>query len=67
METSLQETKKIGFWGGNKEGYRTAFHMAWPAVMESFFISFAIAITSFFFNFMDLFYHIPKLKSISFF
>ena len=41
METSLQETKKIGFWGGNKEGYRTAFHMAWPAVMESFFISFA--------------------------
>ncbi|MBQ6855670.1 MAG: MATE family efflux transporter, partial [Lachnospiraceae bacterium] len=33
--------KKIGFWGGNKEGYRTAFQMAWPAVMESFFISFA--------------------------
>lgn len=41
MEANLQETKKIGFWGGNKEGYRTAFHMAWPAVMESFFISFA--------------------------
>jgi len=41
METNLQETKKIGFWGGDKEGYRTAFHMAWPAVMESFFISFA--------------------------
>ena len=34
MET--QEMKKIGFWGGNKEGYRTAFQMAWPAVMESF-------------------------------
>ncbi len=41
MEANLQETKKIGFWGGNKDGYRTAFHMAWPAVMESFFISFA--------------------------
>ncbi len=41
METKVQETKKIGFWGGDKEGYRTAFHMAWPAVMESFFISFA--------------------------
>ncbi len=39
MET--QKTTKIGFWGGNKEGYLTAFHMAWPAVMESFFISFA--------------------------
>lgn len=37
----LQETKKVGFWGGDKEGYRTAFHMAWPAVMESFFISLA--------------------------
>lgn len=41
METNLQKTTKIGFWGGNKDGYRTAFHMAWPAVMESFFISFA--------------------------
>lgn len=41
METKAQETKRIGFWGGDKEGYRTAFHMAWPAVMESFFISFA--------------------------
>ena len=41
METNRQDTKQIGFWGGNKEGYRTAFHMAWPAVMESFFISFA--------------------------
>ena len=41
METNLQKQEKIGFWGGDKEGYRTAFHMAWPAVMESFFISFA--------------------------
>ena len=46
METNLQEknlkdTTKIGFWGGDKEGYKTAFQMAWPAVMESFFISFA--------------------------
>ena len=39
-------TKKIGFWGGDKEGYRTAFHMAWPAVMESFFISFAVGLRS---------------------
>lgn len=41
MDTNVQEIKKVGFWGGDKEGYRTAFHMAWPAVMESFFISFA--------------------------
>lgn len=41
MEAYQQETKKIGFWGGDKEGYRTAFHMAWPAVMESFFVSLA--------------------------
>ena len=27
--------------GGNKKGYQTAFHMAWPAVMESFFIALA--------------------------
>lgn len=29
------------FLGGDKEGYRTAFQMAWPAVMESFFIALA--------------------------
>lgn len=29
------------FLGGNKKGYQTAFHMAWPAVMESFFIALA--------------------------
>ncbi|MBQ6856024.1 MAG: hypothetical protein IJO13_02860, partial [Lachnospiraceae bacterium] len=43
METSIQETTKAPskFWGGGKQGYSTAFHMAWPAVMESFFISLA--------------------------
>src|SRR5699024_5283877 len=29
------------FMGGSKKGYQTAFHMAWPAVMESFFIALA--------------------------
>ena len=32
-----QETRIQKFMGGNKKGYQTAFHMAWPAVMESFF------------------------------
>lgn len=40
MEGNLQ-TKKIGFWAGTKKDYSTAFHMAWPAVMESFFIALA--------------------------
>ena len=40
MEGNLQ--KRIGkFMGGSKKGYQTAFHMAWPAVMESFFIALA--------------------------
>ena len=34
------------FLGGDKEGYKTAFHMAWPAVMESFFVSLAGMIDS---------------------
>ena len=38
MET---EQQKIGFWGGDKKEYVTAFNMAWPAVMESFFVSLA--------------------------
>lgn len=36
-----QETRIQKFMGGNKKGYQTAFHMAWPAVMESFFIALA--------------------------
>lgn len=40
MEGNLR--KSIGkFMGGTKKGYQTAFHMAWPAVMESFFIALA--------------------------
>ena len=43
MEDNEQMTKKSAhrFWGGSKNGYATAFHMAWPAVLESFFISLA--------------------------
>ena len=43
MEANQQETTKAPskFWGGGKDGYISAFHMAWPAVMESFFISLA--------------------------
>ena len=43
MEANLQETTKAPskFWGSGKSGYLAAFHMAWPAVMESFFISLA--------------------------
>lgn len=41
MEESVQKSEKIGFWGGDKKEYLTAFQMAWPAVMESFFISLA--------------------------
>lgn len=40
MEGNLQ-TRMSKFMGGNKKGYQTAFHMAWPAVMESFFIALA--------------------------
>ena len=36
-----QKTRIQKFMGGNKKGYQTAFHMAWPAVMESFFIALA--------------------------
>ena len=43
MEANQQEIKKSPskFWGGGKDGYKDAFHMAWPAVMESFFVSLA--------------------------
>ncbi len=41
QQTNAEGKIKVGFWGGNKSGYATAFHMAWPAVMESFFISLA--------------------------
>lgn len=40
MSENLQ-MKAAKFLGGNKKGYRTAFQMAWPAVMESFFIALA--------------------------
>lgn len=40
MTDSLQK-KITKFMGGNKKGYQTAFQMAWPAVMESFFIALA--------------------------
>ncbi len=39
---SQQSQKRFSaFLGGGKQGYQTAFHMAWPAVMESFFIALA--------------------------
>lgn len=41
-----QKTRIQKFMGGNKKGYQTAFHMAWPAVMESFFIALAGMIDS---------------------
>ena len=41
METHQEGMTGSKFWGGDKKGYITAFHMAWPAVMESFFVSFA--------------------------
>lgn len=43
MENEGHKIEKASskFWGGSKNGYATAFHMAWPAVMESFFISLA--------------------------
>lgn len=40
MTENLQK-KITKFMGGNKKGYQTAFQMAWPAVMESFFIALA--------------------------
>lgn len=40
MEEQTQK-RLAKFWGGNKKGYQTAFQMAWPAVMESFFIALA--------------------------
>ena len=39
--TENQQTRLAKFMGGDKKGYRTAFQMAWPAVMESFFIALA--------------------------
>lgn len=36
-----QQTRLAKFMGGDKKGYRIAFQMAWPAVMESFFIALA--------------------------
>lgn len=40
MTENLQ-MRMTKFMGGNKKGYQTAFQMAWPAVMESFFIALA--------------------------
>lgn len=36
-----QQTRLAKFMGGDRKGYRIAFQMAWPAVMESFFIALA--------------------------
>ncbi len=36
-----QQTRLAKLMGGDRKGYNTAFHMAWPAVMESFFIALA--------------------------
>ncbi len=36
-----QQTRLAKLMGGDKKGYRIAFQMAWPAVMESFFIALA--------------------------
>ncbi len=41
MEEAIQKKEKVGFWGGSRSQYKAAFQMAWPAVMESFFISLA--------------------------
>lgn len=40
MSGNLQ-TRAAKMLGGSKKGYHTAFQMAWPAVMESFFIALA--------------------------
>ena len=36
-----KKTRLQKFMGGGKQGYQIAFQMAWPAVMESFFIALA--------------------------
>lgn len=36
-----EKTRFQKFMGGGKQGYQIAFQMAWPAVMESFFIALA--------------------------
>ena len=36
-----EKTRLQKFMGGGKQGYQIAFQMAWPAVMESFFIALA--------------------------
>lgn len=36
-----QQTRLAKLMGGDRKGYRIAFQMAWPAVMESFFIALA--------------------------
>ena len=44
MEEGVSRLKKL--MGGSKQGYHTAFQMAWPAVMESFFIALASLVDS---------------------
>lgn len=44
MEEGVSRLKKL--MGGSRQGYHTAFQMAWPAVMESFFIALASLVDS---------------------
>ena len=44
MEEGVSRLKRL--MGGSKQGYQTAFQMAWPAVMESFFIALASLVDS---------------------
>ena len=44
MEEGVSRLKKL--MGGSKQGYHTEFQMAWPAVMESFFIALASLVDS---------------------
>ena len=41
-----EKTRLQKFMGGGKQGYQIAFQMAWPAVMESFFIALASMVDS---------------------
>ena len=42
-----EKTRLQKFMGGGKQGYQIAFQMAWPAVMESFFIALAGMVVSY--------------------
>lgn len=44
--TETIQCKMRNFMGGDRKGYQTAFQMAWPAVMESFFIALASLVDS---------------------